>query len=88
MNSTLPMPKWHTVLVEILKSRENHRYAEKLNRRLKSSKTHLRKVVRSLEQQGLVTIVPDTKIKRLIITEKGRRVASFLMEIDLALDRT
>ena len=79
------LPRWNDVLLQIYKSRDTTRYGEKLNRLVKGSRTHLRRVLVMLERHGLIEIIPSKKIKRLLLTDKGRRVAALLLEVRLAL---
>jgi predicted transcriptional regulator len=85
MHQTIRLPRWSDILIEIYKSQENRRYCEKLNRRIRGSMTHLREVVRWLAQNGLVTITPTTKVKRLSLTEKGVKVAEYIISMKLEL---
>ena len=75
------MPRWHDVLVAIHRSRERNRYCEKLNRVVKGSRSHLRELVKQLTRLSLIEIQPTSKIKRLALTEKGRKIVVSIMEI-------
>ena len=82
----LTMPRWHDVLLEIYKSREQDRYCEKLNRAVKASRTHIREIVKLLAHHNLIKIEPTVKTKRLCLTEKGKRVAGSIIEIKAELN--
>ncbi len=75
------MPRWSDVLVEIYKRAEFHRYCEKLNRGVKGSLSHLREIVKLLEKHDLIEIVPTRKIKRINLTERGKRVSISILNI-------
>jgi len=75
-------------LLEIYRTEDRNRYCEKLNRRIKASLTHIREIVRLLAKHSLIQIKPNHKIKRLALTERGKRVAALLQEIKLELDKT
>lgn len=81
----LRLPKWNDVLLEIYRSPEKYRYCEKLNRSVKASLTHLREILHLLAVNNLIEILPSPKIKRIVLTEKGRRVALSVMEVRNAL---
>lgn len=86
------MPKWNNVLLQIHKSQEQHRYCERLNRKVKCSMTHLRKIVKYLELYGLIVLKPASKVKHIEITEKGKRIIYCIMQMkselkDLTGDR-
>lgn len=57
------------------------RYSEKLHRHVKGSMSHLRVVLRMLEKHELLRVEPTSKVRRLVLTEKGRKVAMHLLAI-------
>lgn len=81
MGVLLYFPRWSDVLLEIYKSPAHRRYCQRLNRRVKASMNHLRSIVRILEQDKLVEIVPTRKIKKIFLTQKGRRIAILFLKI-------
>ena len=81
MISRLSLPRWHDVLLEIYKARETNRYCEKLNRKLQASLNHVREIVRLLADHNLIRIRLRRKVKQLLLTEKGARVALWVMNI-------
>jgi predicted transcriptional regulator len=85
MLSGLRVPRWNDVLLEIHKSQERYRYCEKLFRRIDGSKTQIREIVKQLERSNLITINHLSKIKKLNLTEKGRKIALSIMTIKLEL---
>jgi predicted transcriptional regulator len=85
MPHTIRLPKWSDILIEIYRSQENRRYCEKLNRRIRGSMTHLREVVKWLAQNQLITITPTTKVKQLALTEKGVKVAEYIINMKLEM---
>ena len=84
---SLRLPRWNDVLLAIYRCRDNSRYCEKLNRKVKASRTHLREIVKLLARQRLIRIVPGTKVKLLQLTSKGRRIAACILEIRSELSR-
>ncbi|MCH7574819.1 MAG: hypothetical protein IIA59_06810 [Candidatus Marinimicrobia bacterium] len=52
---------------------------------MNASANHVRTIVRELEVKGLVEIVPTRKIKRIHVTEKGKRVALSMINIQSEL---
>jgi Mn-dependent DtxR family transcriptional regulator len=83
MNHSIKLPRWSDVLIEIYKSQESKRYCQRLNRRIQGSLTHLREVVRWLAQNNLVIITPTSKVKQLALTEKGERIAQYIIRMKL-----
>ena len=71
----------------IYRSHERSRYCEKLYHAVASSKSHIREIVRRLALDGLIVILPEKKVKRLVLTKKGRRIAEFLFEIKAELSK-
>jgi predicted transcriptional regulator len=85
MHHIIRLPRWSDILIEIYKSQETNRYCEKLNRRVRCSLTHLREVVRWLAENELITITPTSKVKQLELTDKGGRVAQYIIRMKLEL---
>jgi len=81
MSSSLYLPVWIDVLVQLYKAPDYKRYCQRMNRDVKTSMTHLRAVVRRLAEKNLVEIVPTKKIKRIIMTDKGKRIAVAVQNI-------
>ena len=81
MTPSLRMPRWGDVLVEIYKSEERYRYCEKLNRGVKGSRSHIREIVKLLEECNLIEIIPTKKIRKLALTEKGHKVTLAILTI-------
>ncbi len=75
MSSSLYLPIWIEVLVELYKAPDYKRYCQRMNQEVKTSMTHLRAVVKRLSEKRLIEIVPTKKINRIIVTEKGKRIA-------------
>lgn len=75
MSSSLYLPIWIEVLVELYKAPDYKRYCQRMNQEVKTSMTHLRAVVKRLSEKSLIEIVPTKKINRIIVTEKGKRIA-------------
>ena len=78
-------PRWQDVLLAISKSSEDHRYCERLVRVVKGSRSYLREVVRQLALYRLIEIQPTTKIKRLCLTDKGRKVIQSIQDMQTQL---
>lgn len=81
MIASLYLPRWNDVLVEISRTPNQYRYCQKLNRGIKASSNHIRAIVKLLEQNRLVEIIPSPKIKRIRLTEKGDRVTLYFLKI-------
>lgn len=81
MGELLHLPKWSNVLIGIYKTPEYKRYCQKINREVKASINHLRAIVRLLEEAKLIEIIPSRKIKRINMTEKGKRVVVNILNI-------
>jgi len=71
----LKLPRWNEVLVKILRNRNKVCYCERLNRSIQGSRTYLREIIRILANNNLIEIRPTKKIKKLFLTDKGKRVA-------------
>ena len=87
MICSLKMPRWNDVLLAIYKSREDCRYCEKLNRTVRASRTHIREIVKVLARHRLIEIIHTKKVKRLELTEKGRKIAAYILQIRSELNR-
>lgn len=87
MISSLRMPRWNDVLLAIYKSRGSCRYCEKLNRTVRASRTHIREIVRTMALHKLIEVIHTNKIKRLELTEKGKKIAGYVMGIRAELNR-
>ncbi|MBN4081221.1 hypothetical protein JYT44_02530 [Caldithrix abyssi] len=85
MISTLRMPRWNDVLVEIYNTHPKYRYCQKLNRGVKASTNHIRAIVELLDENNLIEIFPTKKIRFIKITGKGESVAILLLELRTAL---
>lgn len=81
MSSSLYLPIWIEVLVELYKAPDYKRYCQRMNQEVKTSMTHLRAVVKRLSEKRLIEIVPTKKINRIIVTEKGKRIAVAVQNI-------
>ncbi len=81
MSSSLYLPVWIDVLVELHKAPDYKRYCQKMGREVNISMNHIRAVVRRLAEKNLVEIVSTKKIKRIIVTEKGKRIAVAVQSI-------
>jgi len=86
--SALRLPRWNHVLLEIYKCQDKPSYSQRLNRRLKASLTHIREIVKQLEACNLIEVQPKQKIKHLVLTDKGRRIAASLQEVKFELNGT
>jgi predicted transcriptional regulator len=75
------MPRWTDVLVEIYYAMEQYRYCQKLTREVKGSLTYLREIIKILEKHDLIEVVPTSKIKRIYLTERGKRVTLLILQI-------
>ena len=85
MTSTLRLMRWTDTLLAIHRTRENQSYCERLCRVLRCSRTHIRVVANMLLEQGLIEVVPVKNVKRLALTEKGKRITESLLAIKAEL---
>ena len=85
MIQSLRLPRWNDVLFELYKDQQRHNYCEKLNRRVKTSRSHIQAIVKLLEKNGLVTITPGKKLKRLNLTQRGMDVAMAIHQLRVEL---
>lgn len=85
MSSSLYLPIWIEVLVQLYKAPDYKRYCQRMNQEVKTSMTHLRAVVKRLSEKRLIEIVPTKKINRIIVTEKGKRIAVAVQAIKAEL---
>jgi predicted transcriptional regulator len=53
---------------------------------LKASLTQIREIVKQLESHDLIEIQKRHKIKHLVLTERGRRIAASLQEVKCELN--
>jgi len=81
MTFRLKLPRWSDVLVEIHKRQPRICYSEKLNKSIKGSLTYLREVIKALENQKLIEIIPTSNIKRIILTDTGVLVSGSIQQI-------
>lgn len=85
MNGAIYLPRWYDVLAQLYKLPEHKRYCQRLCRAVNASANHVRTIVRELEAKGLVEIIPTKKIKRIHMTDKGKRVALSMIDIQSEL---
>lgn len=85
MRNCLTLPRWNEILIEIYKTQDRNNYCQKLNRKIRGSLTHLRDMVRLLAKHNFIEINSGNKIKRLILTEKGKIITSALLVIKAEL---
>ena len=81
MSSSIYLPVWIDVLVQLHNTPDDKRYCQRLSREVDTSINHLRAVVRRLAEKNLVEIVSTKKIKRIIVTERGKRVVVAVQSI-------
>lgn len=87
MSNLLTLPRWNDVLIAIHNNNVKTSYSERIVRKVKGSLTHLRNVVKVLEQRSLIEIQPIKNFKRLVLTEKGKRVTVALQQIKEELNQ-
>lgn len=85
MIQKLRLPRWNDVLLELYKDQQRQNYCEKLNRRVKTSRSHIQAIVKLLEENGLITITPGKKLKRLTLTDRGKEIALAIQQLRLEL---
>ena len=86
-DNSLTFPRWNEVLVAIYNNNGKTSYCQRINRRVKGSLTHLRNIVKLLEKKSLIEIQSMKKIKRLVLTEKGKRVTVALQQVKEELNQ-
>ena len=77
--NNLGIPKWIDLLVSIYNEPLEKCYTEKLQRRMKITSSHARKVLKLLESAGLVYRIKTRKIQYIALTQKGKQTAELLM---------
>lgn len=87
MIQELRFPRWNDILVEIYRSQDRGNYCQKLNRRIRGSLTHVRETVRILADEGMVEITSNEKAKKILLTERGRKVAESIMALRSEMKR-
>ena len=85
MSSSIYLPVWIDVLVQLHKAPDNRRYSQRISREVDTSKNHFRAIVKRLTEEKLIDILPTRKIHRIIVTEKGKRVAAAILSIQSEL---
>lgn len=81
MIRSLYLPRWYDVLLQLKKTPEEKRYCQKIYQQVRVSSNHVRNIVKLLEQHRLIEIMPTKKIKRITVTERGKRVAVSILNI-------
>jgi len=79
--SRLLVPKWIELIITLYNTPEEYRYSQKLKYKVKTTSSHMRKLLRRLEASGLVFRRRTRKIQYLILTSKGRQIAQLLLKI-------
>ena len=85
MLSRLRVPRWNDVLLAIHQTPEKHRYTQKIITKTKASSTQVGEIIKQLEKYNLIEINPGLKIKKINLTEKGKKIALAVMSIKLEL---
>ena len=85
MKQLLYFPKWLEILVKINNAPPNKRYSQKLVRELKMSINHLRAILKKLEQEEIIEIMPSKKIKWIVLTNKGKELSQAIQSIKSSL---
>ncbi len=87
------LPKWADVLVKIDnlcfyadKSGYKENYLERLKRKAKMAVSHLKVVVKALEQQHFVERVQHRHRRYFVMTEKGKKAANHVRELQIMLE--
>ena len=86
MSSSLYLPAWIDVLVQLHKAPDYKRYCQKVGKDINTSMNHIRAVVRRLAEKNLVEIIFTKKINRIVITDKGKRMATAFQQIKSELE--
>ena len=86
MSSSLYLPAWIDVLVQLHKAPDYKRYCQKVGKDINTSMNHIRAVVRRLAEKNLVEIIFTKKINRIVITDKGKRMAMASQQIKSELE--
>ena len=75
MTPAIYLPRWGDVLVQLLRTPVSKRYCQKICREVETSSNHVRAIVSRLAERHLIEIIPTRKIKRILVTDKGRKIA-------------
>jgi len=87
------LPKWAEVLVKIdnlcfyaENSKYKENYLERLKRKAQMATSHLKVVVKALEQLHFVERVQHRHQRYFVMTEKGKKAANHVRELQIMLD--
>lgn len=79
--SRLLVPKWIELIITLYNTPDEYRYSQRLKHKVKSTSSHIRKLLRRLEASGLILRRRTRKIQYIILTSKGNQIAELLMKI-------
>jgi predicted transcriptional regulator len=73
--------RWKEVLVAIQELPERERYYQRICKKVSIAPSHVRNILPWLELHGLIRMKKSTKIKYIIITQKGETVIADIMKL-------
>ena len=74
MTRVLTQPRWHDVVVAIMRLERRTCYCQRLIRHTSMSMTHLRETLKRLTRHELIVKTKVKNTDHLCLTEKGKRV--------------
>ena len=86
MSNPIFLPVWMEVLVQLHKAPDSRRYCQRICREVDTSMNHLRAIVKRLAEKRLIEITFTKKINRIVITDKGKRMATAFQQIKSELE--
>jgi len=81
MMNKLPVHKWVPLIISIYNTPEEYRYSQKLQHKINTTSSHIRKLLKHLESAGLILRKRTRKIQYIKLTQKGKQIAELLMKI-------
>jgi predicted transcriptional regulator len=85
MIKKLDLPQWNELLAQLYSLPDNHRYFQKLLKNVDVASSHIRNVILLLEKENLIYRISQSKIKYIVLTEKGKRTAQIILELKRSL---
>jgi DNA-binding MarR family transcriptional regulator len=85
MIKKLGLPQWNELLVKWYHLPDHQRYCQKLQRNIDSASSHIRSIVFFLEKENLIQMSNQSKIKHIVLTEKGKRTAQIILQLKESL---
>jgi len=85
--ASLHLPRWAEIVIVISQSQHKDCYYQRLLRNTDVAASYMREVLSELEKEGFLEVKSSGKIKRLVLTAAGNRLAFHLLESATLLGR-